>query len=56
LSRPNLILQGAAEPVGGLCIEHNLKSGKNSSARQIDRLMNVLTQLVALSAFYCLRK
>ena len=29
----------------GLCIEHNLKSGKNSSARKIDRLMNVLRSL-----------
>ena len=26
----------------GLCIEHNLKSGKNSSARKIDSLMKVL--------------
>jgi hypothetical protein len=29
----------------GLCIEHNLKSGKNSSARKIDSLMNVLRSL-----------
>ena len=29
----------------GLCIEHNLKSVENSSARKIDRLMNVLRSL-----------
>jgi AcrR family transcriptional regulator len=29
----------------GLCIEHNLNSGKNSSARKIDSLMNVLRSL-----------
>jgi AcrR family transcriptional regulator len=29
----------------GLCIEHNLKSGRNSSARKIDSLMDVLRSL-----------
>ena len=29
----------------GLCIEHNLKSVENSSARKIERLMNVLRSL-----------
>jgi AcrR family transcriptional regulator len=29
----------------GLCIEHNLKSGKNSSARKVESLMKVLRSL-----------
>jgi hypothetical protein len=29
----------------GLCIEHNLRSGKNSSARKIENLMKVLRSL-----------
>ena len=35
----------------GLCIEHNLKSGKNSSARKISSLMRVLRTLWS----FCLR-
>jgi hypothetical protein len=29
----------------GLCIEHNLRSGKNSSARKIENLVKVLRSL-----------
>jgi hypothetical protein len=29
----------------GLCIEHNLKSGKNASTRKVESLMKVLRSL-----------
>jgi AcrR family transcriptional regulator len=42
---PESVAEMALVFFSGLCIEHNLKSGKNSSARKIENLMKVLRSL-----------
>jgi hypothetical protein len=42
---PEFVAEMALVFFSELCIEHNLKPGKNSSARQISSLMRVLRNL-----------